>query len=155
MTTATQLTIGDLARRAGTKVETVRYYERIGLLSPPSRSTGNHRLYGKAAADRLAFIRHARELGFPLEAVRELLHLTDEPESSCVAADRIAARQLEAVRHKIARLYALEAELERMVAACAQERIATCRVIEVLADHSHGHCLDPGHSVDRADLDGD
>jgi DNA-binding transcriptional MerR regulator len=140
-----RLTIGALARRADTKVETVRYYERIGLLPAPLRSAGNQRVYGKAAADRLAFIRHARELGFPLDAVRELLQLADQPDRSCAGADQIAARHLQAVRLKIARLRALEAELERMLVACAHERIATCRVIEVLADHSHAHCLDPAH----------
>lgn len=73
------LSIGDLARRSGCKVQTIRYYEQIGLMPEPGRTSGNQRLYGEKQADRLAFIRHSRELGFPLEAIRELLELSDDP----------------------------------------------------------------------------
>lgn len=69
------LTIGKLGEAAGVKVPTIRYYEQIGLLPEPDRSAGNQRLYGQSALDRLAFIRHARELGFPLDAIRDLLSL--------------------------------------------------------------------------------
>lgn len=130
------LTIGKLGQAAGVKVPTIRYYEQIGLLPPPERSTGNQRLYPGAALDRLSFIRHARDLGFPLEAIRDLLSLSDRPEQSCAAADAIAQAQLATVRARIARLRALEAELERMVAQCAHGTISGCRVIEVLGDHS-------------------
>ncbi|MBI1219849.1 MAG: MerR family DNA-binding protein [Rhodobacteraceae bacterium] len=130
------LTIGKLGQSAGVKVPTIRYYEQIGLLPAPERSSGNQRLYGKSALDRLAFIRHARELGFPLEAIRDLLSLSDRPDQSCAAADAIARRQLSAVRARVARLKALEAELERMIGQCAQGTIADCRVIEVLGDHT-------------------
>ncbi len=138
---AATLSIGELARRAGTKVETVRWYEREGLLPTPARTGGGHRAYTRAHLDRLAFIRHARELGFPLEQVRGLLRLTDHPERSCAEADRIARTHLDSVRGRIARLRALEEELARMVADCGQGRVAECRVIEVLADHSHASCL--------------
>lgn len=130
------LTIGKLGAAAGVKVPTIRYYEQIGLLPAPERSAGNQRLYPGAALDRLSFIRHARDLGFPLEAIRDLLSLSDRPDQSCAAADAIARTQLAAVRARIARLRALEAELERMVAQCAHGTIADCRVIEVLGDHS-------------------
>jgi DNA-binding transcriptional MerR regulator len=136
------LTIGKLGEAAGVKVPTIRYYEQIGLLPEPGRSTGNQRLYGKAALDRLAFIRHARELGFPLDAIRDLLSLSDRPDQSCAAADAIARVQLAATRARIARLRALEGELERMVVQCAHGTIADCRVIEVLGDHAqcaHDH----------------
>lgn len=138
------LTIGKLGAAAGVKVPTIRYYEQIGLLTTPDRSRGNQRLYDKPDLDRLAFIRHARELGFPLDAIRELLSLSDQPEQSCTAADAIARRQLLAVRARIARLKALEGELERMVAQCAHGTIADCRVIEVLGNH--GQCTAP-HDV--------
>ena len=141
---ASSYSIGELARRAGTKAETVRWYEREGLLPAPARTAGGHRAYTRAHLDRLAFVRHARELGFPLDAVRELLRLTDRPERSCAEADRIARAHLDAVRGRIARLRALEAELARMVADCGQGRVAECRVIEVLADHSHASCLHAG-----------
>ncbi len=137
--------IGDLARQTGTKVETIRWYERDGIMPAPVRTAGGHRVYTQAHLDRLAFIRHARELGFPLEDVRELLRLADKPERPCAEADAIARVHLEAVRSRIARLQALEAELVRMVAACGHGRVAECRVIEVLADQSHAHCLHDGH----------
>jgi len=130
------LTIGKLGEAAGVKVPTIRYYEQIGLLRDPDRSAGNQRLYGQSALDRLAFIRHARELGFPLDTIRDLLSLSDRPDQSCAAADVIARAQLAEVESRLARLTALKAELERMVVQCAGGRIADCRVIEVLGDHS-------------------
>ena len=130
------LTIGKLGEAAGVTVPTIRYYEQIGLLPEPDRSAGNQRLYGQSALDRLAFIRHARELGFPLDAIRDLLSLSDRPDQSCAAADVIARAQLAEVESHLARLTALKGELERMVVQCAGGRIADCRVIEVLGDHS-------------------
>ena len=137
------LSIGQLAAATGCKVQTIRYYEQIGLLPPPARTGGNQRRYTARHRDRLAFVRHARDLGFPLSAVRELLDLADHPERPCGAADRIARRQLAEVEGRIARLRALSAELERMIDACAGGRVKDCRVIEVLADH--GRCLHADH----------
>lgn len=134
--------IGALARATGAKVQTIRYYEQIGLLPEAARSAGNQRIYGRAHLDRLAFIRHARELGFPLDAIRELLKVADHPDHPCATADRIARDQLAAVDARITRLEALRTELERMLCDHARTgTIAECRVIEVLADHSHGHCV--------------
>lgn len=130
------LSIGKLAAAAGVKVPTIRYYEQIGLLPEPGRSAGNQRLYGREAVDRLAFIRHARELGFPLEAIRDLLSLSDRPDQSCEGADAIAQVQLAEVKRRIARLEALKEELERMIRQCEGGRIADCRVIEALGDRS-------------------
>lgn len=129
--------IGDLSRMTGTKVPTIRYYESIGLMPEPARSAGNQRSYDEVHATRLAFIRHARELGFPLDAIRALLALSDDPDRSCADADRIATEQLVAVRRRIGRLQALESELERMLVECRHGSIANCRVIEVLGDHAH------------------
>ena len=136
-----EFTIGRLAREGGCKVQTIRYYEQIGLMPEPARTEGNQRRYGPHHGQRLAFIRHARELGFPLEAVRELLSLSDDKHRSCAAADAIAKDHLVAVERRIARLNALKTELERMIEQCRGGSIADCRVIEVVADHSHGHCL--------------
>ena len=137
------LSIGELAKRTGCKVQTIRYYEQIGLMPHPDRTSGNQRVYGGTHADRLAFIRHSRELGFPLEATRELLKLSDDPNRSCEQADRIARAQLKEVELRMARLATLKGELERMLRECGHGRIADCRVIEVLADHakcvSHAH----------------
>jgi len=130
------LTIGKLGEATGVKVPTIRYYEQTGLLPEPQRSAGNQRLYGQSALHRLAFIRHARELGFPLDAIRDLLSFSDKLDQSCAAAALIAKKQLTAVKARIARLTALKAELERMITQCAQGTIADCRVIESLSDHS-------------------
>ena len=130
------LTIGKLGTSTGVKVPTIRYYEQIGLLPEAERSAGNQRLYTHKAHERLAFIRHARELGFSLEAIRDLLSLSDDPDQPCAAADAIAKAQLAEVESRLARLTALKTELERMVVQCAGDRISDCRVIEVLGDHS-------------------
>lgn len=139
--------IGELARRTGCKVQTIRYYEQIGLMPEAARTLGNQRIYGQAHVDRLAFIRHSRELGFPLDAIRQLLTLADNPNQPCATADGIAQQQLVAVQHRIARLEALKVELERMVEQCRHGTIGHCRVIEVLADHSHAHCLHADHGA--------
>ncbi len=124
--------IGTLARATGVKVPTIRYYEQIGLLPAPPRSGSNRRLYSARDADRLAFVRHARELGFDLGAIRTLLALQERPDQSCAEADDIVRARLAEVDDKIARLTALKGELKRMLAGCAHSKIAACRVIEVL-----------------------
>ena len=146
------LTIGKLSDAAGVKVPTIRYYEEIGLLPEAERSAGNQRLYGQKAQARLTFIRHARELGFPLDAIRDQLSLSDRPDQSCAAADAIASAQLAAVEARIARLVALKAELERMLVQCAGGVIADCRVIEVLGDHAKCHAdhAHAGHLIEVA-----
>jgi DNA-binding transcriptional MerR regulator len=128
-------TIGRLADATATKVQTIRYYETIGLLAPFTRTEGGHRLYDTEDRKRLTFIRHARELGFSIEAIRELLSLSDNPDTSCERADNIASRQLEEVEQRLKRLKALKRELKRMVAECGHGRVCDCRVIEVLSNH--------------------
>lgn len=140
-----QLTIGALARRTGCKVQTVRYYEQIGLMPRPRRTQGAQRRYARRDLERLGFIRHARELGFSLESIRGLLRLTDEPERSCEAADAIAQAHLAEIESRIGRLEALKAEMQRMIAECRGGRVADCRVIEVLAAHEHELCLTDDH----------
>ena len=136
-----RFTVGQLARETGIAVGTVRHYEKIGLLPPAARSEGNQRLFSEAARRRLGFLRHARDLGFPLDAVRELLDLADHPDRPCDLADVIARRHLADVEGRIARLEGLRRELVRMVEGCAHANeggaVAECRVIETLADHAH------------------
>ncbi|WP_304620799.1 MerR family transcriptional regulator [Paracoccus sediminilitoris] len=127
--------IGEASKRTGVKVPTIRYYEQIGLLPAPGRSAGNQRVYDDAMLDRLAFIRHARDLGFPLSDIQDLLAMADDPDRSCAAADVITTRQLASVKARIARLTALQQELERMLTQCSHGTIADCRVIEVLGNH--------------------
>ncbi|PRH87983.1 MerR family transcriptional regulator [Labrys okinawensis] len=134
--------IGEAAKRSGVKVPTIRYYEQVGLLPAPPRTDGNRRLYEAADVRRLAFIRHARELGFEVEAIRTLLDLQDNPGQSCAVADAIARARLAEVEQRIASLQALKAELQRMAEGCRHGRVDECRVIEILADHDkclHGH----------------
>ncbi len=142
------LSIGDLARRTGTKATTVRWYEEVGLLPPAARTVGGHRAYGAAHLARLDFIRHAREFGFPLAAVRALLDLAARPDQpSCEAAHGIACARLAEVEEKLRRLESLRAELARMVETGCRGTPADCRILATLADHDHGHCLDPQHAM--------
>lgn len=131
------VTIGKLAEAAATKVQTIRYYEQIGLIRPSGRSEGGHRIYQLDDLKRLKFIRHARELGFGIDEIRELLHLSDNPETSCSAADAIARSHLKQVEIRLRKLRALRTELKRMVGECTHGRVSQCRVIEVLKDHHH------------------
>jgi DNA-binding transcriptional MerR regulator len=135
--------IGEAARRSGVKVTTIRYYEQVGLLPAPPRTEGNRRLYDGADIRRLAFIRHARELGFEVDAIRTLLSLQDDPGQPCAVADQVARRRLVEVEQRIASLQALKIELERMLTGCAHGRVDECQVIEILADH--GKCLHEHH----------
>lgn len=143
--TKTEFSIGHLSRQTGCKVTTIRYFEQIGLLPEPRRSTGNTRVYDQTHLDRLAFIRHCRELGFTQSAVRELLDLTDHPDQSCEAVTTIASTHLDTVNQRIRKLTALKSELEHMIATCRGGQIAQCRIVEILADHSHAHCVTDGH----------
>jgi DNA-binding transcriptional MerR regulator len=127
------VSIGELSQRTGVKVPTIRYYESIGLLPSPPRTEGRQRRYDEASVTWLNFIRHARELGFEVEDIRELLVLSAQPDQPCADADKIAARHLAAVDQRIARLVGLRAELQRMLDACHGGCVAECRVIESLS----------------------
>ncbi|MER8504441.1 helix-turn-helix domain-containing protein [Mesorhizobium sp. M0208] len=133
------LSIGELSRRAEVKIPTIRYYEQIGLLPETGRTEGKQRRYGRRAVARLAFIRHARELGFEVDAIRTLLSLQDDPDQSCARADEIAKARLVEVEKRIAGLKAPRRELRKMVEECACGRVGECRVIETLADRTHAH----------------
>ena len=136
------VTIGQASKASGIKAPTICYYEQIQLLPSPPRSEGNRRLYDADDLRRLRFIRHARELGFEIEPIRELLALAGDPSRPCLSADSIARSHLADIDHKIARLTALRTEVARMT-ECAQDSAANCRVIEVLGDHSG--CLHDRH----------
>ena len=140
------LPIGALARSVGCNVQTIRYYEQVGLLPPASRTAGAQRRYAAVHRQKLSFIRHARELGFSLPAIRELLALAEEGDSECSRADGIARHQLEAVRRRITLLERLRAELERMLEHRHGRRVRDCRVIATLADH--GLCAEEHHEAD-------
>ncbi|MFA8444044.1 helix-turn-helix domain-containing protein [Yoonia sp.] len=128
--------IGELSKRTNVKVPTIRYYEEMGLLAEAERTSGNQRRYDKAGLERLSFIRHARDLGFSIEAILSLIELQEHPDRSCQAATEIATSQLTDVRAKIKRLRALEKELARMSKGCEGDGVSEdCYVLASLADH--------------------
>lgn len=129
------MTIGKAAALAGVSVATVRYYEEIGLLSAAPRTASNRRTFDETDVQRLAFIRHGRELGFRIDAIRQLLALAGLPDAPCEQADEIARTRLAEIESKIARLGALRRELRHMIEQGRHGSIRECRVIEVLADH--------------------
>jgi DNA-binding transcriptional MerR regulator len=125
--------IGELARPTGTKIETIRYYERVGLLPAPARTGGNYRAYTRQHLARLNFIRRGRDLGLSLDQVRQLLLLGDDPDQPCTEVGRIARQHLAEVERKLADLNALATELRRLIKQCSRGAVAECRVIEALA----------------------
>jgi len=131
------LTIGTLAARSGCNVPTIRYYEEIGLLAPASRRSGGHRTFGESDLRRLPLIRRCRDLGFPIERIRALVALAEDPKRDCFEAREMAEAHLDEVRAKLAALRALERNLARFVksctTACAGGRPADCSVLEDLA----------------------
>ncbi len=126
--------IGELSKRTGVKVPTIRYYEQMGLIEAPERTEGNQRRYTKDGLNRLSFIRHSRDLGFSVENIRGLLELSQHPEKPCDNAHSIAIQHLKDVQDRIAKLRRLERELKR-ISKCDAGNVADCAVIETLADH--------------------
>jgi DNA-binding transcriptional MerR regulator len=138
-----EITIGLLAKNAGCKVQTIRYYEQIGILPEPRRSAGNQRIYSRDHIDRLLFVRHSRELGFSLDQIRKLLQLASDESQPCDDVDKIAKDHLAAVEEKIMRLEGLRMELKRIINCCDEEQINSCKILRALGDH--GQCLSSDH----------
>lgn len=130
---AGSLSIGDLSRATGTKIETIRYYERTGFLPLPLRTGGNYRAYDTGHLARLSFVRRARDLGFSLGQIRVLLGLADQRERSCEAVDAIAREHLAEVDRKLADLGALRRELAFLINGCGRGTVAECRILDALA----------------------
>lgn len=127
------LAIGDLARQTGTKVNTIRFYEDIGLLPRSARTASGRRIYGVSDVRRLAFIRHGRGLGFSVAEIRSLLALSDEPERDCAEAAEIARLHLHDIEMRISRLAMLRDALTDIALSCDGGRAGDCRVIEAIA----------------------
>jgi DNA-binding transcriptional MerR regulator len=127
------ITISAISRTPpGTRIETIRWYEKQGLLPPPSRTAGNYRIYGDLALARLSFIRRARSLGFSLDQVRALLELSEKRDSDCASVDVLAGAHLAEIDRKIEDLVRLRHELSSVLTSCKGGRIAECRIIEAL-----------------------
>lgn len=138
MAEAAYLAIGDLARLTGTKVNTIRFYEDGGLLPKAERTASGRRVYRDVDTNRLTFIRQSRNLGFPLDSVRELLTLADDANQPCEAVDRIARVHLAEIDRKIGDLIALRTELDRVIGSCRNGTVADCKIIETLGPRRHG-----------------
>ena len=138
--------IGAASERSGCTIETIRYYERIGLVPKPPRNQSRYRVYAPGDVQRLVFIRRARELGFTLDEIRELLHLAADVADPCAAVREVAAGHLGDVRAKIADLRKMERLLAHAVRQCARGEQAGCPVIDALSEPSAA----PGRRRDRA-----
>jgi MerR family mercuric resistance operon transcriptional regulator len=126
--------IGELSRRTGCNIVTIRYYEQIALLPEPARSAGRYRMYDTSAVRRLAFIRRARELGFTLDEVRTLLSLSaNDGQDTCANVREVAETHLADVRAKIADLRAMEDVLADAVRHCAAGEVSGCPIIDALS----------------------
>jgi MerR family mercuric resistance operon transcriptional regulator len=126
-------TIGAAARRAGVNIETIRYYERAGVVAKPARAANGRRVYGEDEIGRLAFVRRARELGFTLGEIRTLARLADGPAAACDTVLAMTRAHLANVRRKIGDLARLERALASLAAQCARGRPRACPVIAALA----------------------
>jgi MerR family mercuric resistance operon transcriptional regulator len=128
------LTIGALSKRTGVNIETIRFYERVGILPKPPRSAGGHRIYGQDQLMRLGFVRRSRQLGFSLDEVRGLLQLVDGGRYTCAEVKAITLDHLADIRRKIADLRRLERTLADVASKCRGGRVPDCPVIEALFD---------------------
>jgi Cu(I)-responsive transcriptional regulator len=125
--------IGELAKATGTKAETIRYYEREGILPAADRTDSNYRDYSDNHLAALTFVRRARQLGFSMAQVRELLALSDRADKPCQKVDELVREQLEEVEQKIVDLSSLRNELRLLLRSCEANSIGECRIVESLA----------------------
>ena len=132
--------IGNLAKRSGVPVATIRYYEEISVLPKPARRTGGQRSYDERIMRRLSFVKNCRELGFTLEQVKTLLHLSEPKNLTCTEAKEMSLVQLATVRKRIGELRAIEKELSKHLAICDSlcscGRVPECPVLDVSAKAS-------------------
>lgn len=125
--------IGELAERSGCLVETIRYYERIGLLAPPERSANNYRAYDEFHAERLLFIRHCRALDMTLDEIRALLDFRAAPQENCDGVNALLDKHIEHIVDRIANLSLLESQLRDLRSRCvATESIGPCEILHAL-----------------------
>ncbi len=134
----TEFTIGKLSKRSQVNIETIRYYEKIGIMPKPPRNSSGYRIYSLPHLERLSFVRRSRELGFSQAEVRKLLTLVDEHQYTCAEVREMTVRQRLTVRNKIKDLRKLEQALTTMVNECAGGDVPDCPIIDTLFSHG-GH----------------
>lgn len=130
------LTRGALATQIGCNIETIRYYEQVGILPKPLRSQGGHRLYGQEMVKRLHFVRRSRDLGFTLEEIRGLLRLVDGGKYTCGQIEKLSLDHIADIRRKISDLRRLKSVLEAMASQCSGGKVPECPIIDALFDTS-------------------
>lgn len=131
-----EFTIGQLSKLTAVNIETIRYYEKIGIMPNPPRTGSGYRIYSEPHIQRLSFVRRSRELGFSQPEVRRLLTLVDEHSYTCAEVQEITAKQLAAVRTKIKDLRKLEKALAKMVSECAGGDVPDCPIVDILSSTS-------------------
>lgn len=136
--TKKEMTIGKLAKATDCKPETIRFYEKVGLLPKPKRSGSGYRLYSEDYLRRLSFIRRGRDLGFSLDDIGLMLELAEDQDSSCQEISRLSRDRLSTIQEKLCRLQALSNELNRLIGQCNDGRVAECRIIEALTEDLPG-----------------
>lgn len=134
ITASRALPIGEMSRKTGVKIETIRYYERIGIMPKPVRTEGGHRAYDADQLKHLAFIKRSRELGFSLGEIRALLDLVDTDTYTCAEVHEMTTKHLATVRKKLADLRRLERILKDMAAECSRGDVPECPIIDTLYD---------------------
>lgn len=140
-----RMKISEAAAASGCHLETIRYYERVGLMPRPTRTGSGYRAYAPADVERLRFISRGRELGFSLEEIRSLLRLNDDPMLSCGDVDAVARAHLADVHQRIEELQRMAVELERVIAQCVGGERGTCTILGALrrTDNAPTSCTDP------------
>ncbi len=128
-----EFTIGQLSKLTDVNIETIRYYEKIGIMPNPPRSSSGYRIYSAPHLERLSFVRRSKELGFSQPEVRKLLTLVDDHQYTCAEVQEITANQLAAVRTKIKDLQKLAKALAKMVSECDGGDIPECPIVDTLS----------------------
>ena len=137
------ITRGELARRTGVNLETIRYFERVGILPDPPRTDGGHRIYDETHVRTLGFVRRARNLGFSADEVRTIMNLGGPGKACCAGVRDIAAHHLEQVRSKISDLIEIERLLARTIEHCAGGSDPDCAVIDMIESPNARHSMEP------------
>lgn len=130
------LMIGDLGAATGTKVNTIRFYEQIGLMRPAARTASGRRVYDDDDLKRLRFIRRARKLGFETDTIRSLLAISDRPEAPCATVSDIAQRHMREIKDKISELKLLHDQIKRMAGACEDRAVSQCSILEGISSRA-------------------
>lgn len=126
--------IGQMSRHTGVNIETIRYYERIGIMPKPDRTDGGNRQYDHEQLKRLFFVKRCRDLGFPLGEVRALLAMVDRDDFTCNEVHKMTVEHLKSVKQKLGDLKRLERSLQKMAAECGKGDVPDCPIIDTLFD---------------------